>query len=291
MNIDADTLQRAGADARAPRALYVDHRAADADAAGAAGAAGAARLPLVMLHGWGMNLRVFDALREHLAAHETIAIDLPGHGRSPWWPDASFDSFCDAVLDALPPRCVLLGWSLGAKVAMALAARAPERITALVLLSATPKFAQSDDWPQGMPQASLRAFRSVLEQDWRQTIEDFIWLQVRGSQRADEVVASLQAAMQSHGEPRHEALLAGMRMLESIDLRDTAAHVTQPVLLITGRNDRVTSPQAAEWLAETMPQATLKVLPRAGHAPQLSHVQDVAEAIQAFLAANAQVGS
>ena len=40
---------------------------------------------IVLWHGWGMNLRVFDALRAALSADfQVIAVDLPGHGRSDW---------------------------------------------------------------------------------------------------------------------------------------------------------------------------------------------------------------
>lgn len=248
----------------------------------------AGTLPIVMLHGWGMNLRVFDPLRALLPTRTTRATDLPGHGRSPWPPEGGdFDAQCAAVAQQLPPRCVLLGWSLGAKLALSLAARDPARIAGLVLVSATPKFAQSADWPQGMAPEAMRAFRRVLEQDWRQTLQDFIWLQVRGSQQAEAVAAHLQAVLSQHGEPRREALLAGMQLLESIDLRALAQQVQQPALLIAGRNDRVTPPAAAQWLAGTLPRATLHLLPRAGHAPHLSHPAEVAAAIEDFLAAHA----
>ena len=44
---------------------------------------------LVLLHGWGMNLRVWDELARTLARRfRVIAIDLPGHGRSDWDPQA-----------------------------------------------------------------------------------------------------------------------------------------------------------------------------------------------------------
>lgn len=271
----------AGGDVTAIRAAAAPVAAATSNAdAIAAGA-----LPLVMLHGWGMNLRVFDALRAQLPRLPTWAMDLPGHGRSPWSADvAGFEAQCAAVLAALPPRCVLLGWSLGAKIALALAARAPARIAALVLVAATPKFAHAADWPHGMQQGPLRAFRSVLEQDWQQTLEDFIWLQVRGSQHADAVAAALAGALQAHGAPRREALLAGMQLLEQVDVRALVPQVRQPVLLVTGRNDRVTAPAAAQWLAQALPQSTLQILPRAGHAPQLSHAGDLAALLRAFLA-------
>lgn len=242
--------------------------------------------PLVMVHGWGMNLRVFDALRERLGGLPTRAIDLPGHGRSPWWPEAAqFDVLCGAVLEALPPRCVLLGWSLGAKVAMQLATQQPGRIAALVLVGATPKFARSADWPHGMEQGALRAFRSVLEQDWRQTLEDFLWLQVRGSRDAEATAQSLRGALLAQGEPRREALLAHLALLETIDLRALVRQITQPALLVTGRNDRVTPPGAAEWMAGEMKAAGLLELPRAGHAPQLSHADELAATLRAYFAA------
>jgi pimeloyl-[acyl-carrier protein] methyl ester esterase len=111
-----------------------------------------ASLPLVCLHGWGMNLRVFDLLRDALSdVCETWAIDLAGHGASPWVPGhASFEAQVEDVLAVLPARCVLLGWSFGGKLALELAARHPARIAALVLASVSPKFAQSADWPHGM---------------------------------------------------------------------------------------------------------------------------------------------
>ncbi len=247
-------------------------------------AAPAAALPVVLLHGWGMNLRVFDPLRAQMNDRDTLAVDLPGHGLSPWWPQAAdFDVLCSAVIDVLPPRCTLVGWSLGAKIALALAAQHPARIASLVLIAVTPKFAHAADWPHGMQPEPMRAFRTVLEQDWAQTLEDFIWLQVRGSQDADAVAAALSQGLRAHGAPRREALLAGMQLLADVDLRPLIPQVTQRTLILSGRNDRVTPPGAAQWLAQTLPDATLHLLPRAGHAPHLSHTAEVAHAVQAFL--------
>lgn len=248
--------------------------------------------PLVMLHGWGMNLRVFDDLRRDLrdsAAQppqlETWAIDLPGYGRSPWWPEAAaFEVQCEAVLAALPPRCVLAGWSFGAKIAMALAANHPSRIDSLVLLAATPKFARTADWPHGTDGSTLDVFREMLQRDWRQTLEDFVWLQVRGSVDAEQTRTRLEAALIAQGMPHREALLVGLQLLESLDLREVVARIRQPTLVIGGLNDRVALPGATRWLAQALPQATLVEIPRAGHAPFISHHAEVAAAIRGFLA-------
>jgi len=102
-----------------------------------------AAAPLVMLHGWALNLRVFDDLivrlqtpsgtAPHGRARSLLRLDLPGHGRAseppalyggdpegPW----DLGAVADHLLAQLPPRCALLGWSLGAKIALEIAARA-----------------------------------------------------------------------------------------------------------------------------------------------------------------------
>jgi pimeloyl-[acyl-carrier protein] methyl ester esterase len=273
--------------------LHVDRRLRMANA-GPAGvhmnAAADAALPLVCLHGWGMNLRVFDLLRGELAAErETLAVDLAGHGASAWAAGhADFDAQVKDVLAVLPPRCVLLGWSLGGKLALELAARHPARIAALVLICATPKFAQSADWLHGLDAGSMRAFRTVLEQDWQQALNDFVWLQLRGSRHAEAAQRVLESALAQQGAPHPEALRNGLDLLGTLDLRARVREVTQPTLLVSGQHDRVTPPGAAHWLAAALPRAQLCEVSRAGHAPFVSHHQQVGAALREFLAEQAE---
>lgn len=253
--------------------------------------AGSSALPLVLLHGWGMNLAVFDVLRDALAGVESHAIDLPGHGRSPWDPArADFESQLADVLAALPARSVLLGWSLGGKLAMEIARREPARVAALVLVSSTPRFAQSADWPHGMDAGELAAFSGLVDQDWRQTLSDFVWLQLRGSRNAAAAQQRVEAALASHGAPHPQALRAGLSLLGAVDIRQHAPRVLQPTLAIAGQNDRVTPPGATRWIAEALPAAQYAQIPRAGHAAFISHADEFIALLRPFLAAQG-VGS
>lgn len=264
--------------------LHVERRARSAPPEGSAAPSG---LPLVCLHGWGMNLRVFDLLRDALAMQcESWAIDLAGHGKSSWDPQrGGFDAQVDDVLAVLPERCMLLGWSFGGKLAIEIAVRAPARVAALALISASPKFAQSFDWPHGMAAESLRAFATVLAQDWQQTLQDFVWLQLRGSRNAESARQILAAALAEHGAPQPAALRADLALLATLDLRERVPLIKQPVLLVSGQNDRVTAPGAAHWMAEKLPQAQSVEIERAGHAPFVSHSEEVARRVRDFLRA------
>jgi len=246
---------------------------------------------IALLHGWGMNLRVFDPLRERLAHSLSVRlVDLPGHGRSDWceqWSEARQRSLLAA---ALLPADTLLGWSLGGQIALSLAlgsrgtAAAPKR---LVLLATTPRFLEADDWSAGLSRDTLLHFARSLEQQPSDTIAEFLGLQVRGSQHAAQTAQRLREALDRHGMAQLPALRAGLTMLALTDLRDRLATLDIPTLLIGGMNDRVTPPSAMQALAQALPRAQLQLLPRAAHAPFVSHADEVAEALLRFIAAGA----
>lgn len=246
---------------------------------------------IALLHGWGMNLRVFDPLRERLARSLTVRlVDLPGHGKSAWSDDWSEAQQRLALAEALLPADTLLGWSLGGQIALSLAlatrgtAAAPRR---LVLLATTPRFLQADDWSAGMSRATLQQFARSLEDNASGTIAEFLGLQVRGSEHAGETAERLRTALDEHGMAQLPALRAGLTLLALTDLRDRLGALQLPTLLIGGMNDRVTPPAALQALARALPHAQLLLLPRAAHAPFISHPDAVAEAVLHFIAADA----
>ena len=241
--------------------------------------------PVVLLHGWGMNLRVFDALAARLARHYAVtALDLPGHGASPWPAGCTPGRQLQLIARSLPRGATLIGWSLGGQLALALAARPVLAVQRLVLIASTPRFVQSEDWPHGLPADTLRQFSRDLGHDSDATVARFLELQVRGSLGSAATLAALRAALARHGAARPPALRAGLALLAQTDLRALAPALSVPTLLVAGASDRITPPGAARALAALLPDARLLELPRAGHAPFLSHEEAVAEAALRFLA-------
>lgn len=241
-------------------------------------------LPLVCLHGWGLNLRVFDGLRARLAPHAFIGVDLPGHGASSWIAgQETFEAQVTRLLDALPERCNLLGWSLGGQLAIEVAHSAPQRVQHLVLVATTPRFAADAHWPQGMAAPVLERFAAQLQQDARATLREFLQLQVRGSRDVAAALAQLEAALLAHGEAQPPALAAGLGILRQLDLRGRLPELAASTLVISGQHDRITPPLAGRYLAAQIKGARYVELPRAGHAPFLSHEEDVAQLLRDFL--------
>jgi pimeloyl-[acyl-carrier protein] methyl ester esterase len=241
--------------------------------------------PIVLLHGWALNSRVFDPLIERLSEGMSVyAIDLPGHGASPWPPRFSdLASLAAVVADALPPRAVVLGWSLGALVALELARTDAERVSALILVAATPRFLRTAHWPHGVAPQLLDHWAAELQANHSRMVADFLDLQVRGAEHPETALAALQGAVLGSRAPNPEALGAALDILRTTDLTPRLAAIHQPALVIAGQYDRVTSPTTAAALAAALPHARAVIMPRAAHAPFLSHRDEFLNIITPFL--------
>lgn len=247
----------------------------------------APKLPLVALHGWALNLRVFDGVFDSL--DRTVhCLDLPGHGRAVE-PESlqrnrwQIEVVARELLERMPPRAIVLGWSLGGTLALQMAAQAPQRIAAMVLVSATPRFARAVDWLHGADPAVLSGFVTHLEADYRHTVHDFLELQVRGSAAATDTLSKLRDVLVTQGECTADVLHRAIAMLHRSDLRGALPAIQQPSLVVSGQYDRIVHPAASRALAELLPNGHYVELNRCGHAPFLSHRDEFIAAVTSFL--------
>ena len=241
---------------------------------------------MALLHGWGMHGGVWDGVRDDLARHFRLhVVDLPGHGASPALDPYELENIIHAVAAALPERTAVCGWSLGGQVALEMASLYPEKVSRLVLMATTPCFTIKDGWPWALEREVLLEFTSELESDCDGTLKRFLALQARGDDAAKTVLKRLRECSFAKGRPSAEVLRAGLAILLGTDLRDRAAAVKTPTLLLHGERDMLTPVGAARWLAELMPDARLDVLPGVAHAPFLSHPGRFTEIVTGFLGA------
>lgn len=240
---------------------------------------------LVLLHGWGMNASVWEGLPTLLTAGRRLwRIELPGHGESPF--QLRHDSraaWADACLEAAPERAVWLGWSLGGLIALEAALRAPERIHALALLTATPRFVRAPDWPAAMDAGVLAQFHDGLLADPAGTLDRFLALQVMGSDAARDSLRTLRREIAQRPAPSPAALEMGLDLLRDSDLRERIGALDCPTLWLFGRRDTLVPALAGEGIASLLPGARQRVVGGAAHAPFLSHPRETGDEIADFL--------
>src|SRR5471030_1592811 len=100
-------------------------------------------LPVVLLHGlFGSLDNLWVLARPFAQRHQTLQIDLRNHGLSPHSAEAGYNAMAGdvmALLDELSwHKCIIVGHSMGGKVAMTLTEKIPDRIAALVVIDIAP---------------------------------------------------------------------------------------------------------------------------------------------------------
>lgn len=224
-------------------------------------------LPLVLLHGWGAHAGVWSEVIAHMdLGHAVIAPDIPG--------DADAASTMDAVIDRLaataPERCVVAGWSLGGQIALSWAHRHPQQVAKLMLISTTPRFVAAPDWLHGMDMTAFKGFANAVSTNSVDALRRFLLLETQGDAQAREVARKLEAALATRPAADQSVLIHTLDWLRDTDLRPVLSSIRQPVLVVHGDRDRITPPDAGEYLARQLPDARLAWMHGNAHAPFIS---------------------
>lgn len=233
-------------------------------------------MPLSLLHGWGVTPAVWAPLTDELTGLDvrTPALRAPGDALEAW---------SDSLAETLPPGGALLGWSLGAMLAMDIARRHPDRVARLILIAPTPRFVAGSDWPHGLDAATVQGFRDAFMRDPARTQQRFVALQTLGDRERHSVADVLQSSLDD-AQRALAPLAHGLRILATEDLRRRLPPASQRCLLIHGEHDALMPVGAAQWLAEGWSACHLHRIPAAGHAPFLSQPAEIAGLIRGFLA-------
>lgn len=250
-------------------------------------------LPLVLLHGFPLDHRMWLDVTDLLAGDRTvIAPDLPGFGTSPTGPDVaaslgtdpspSLDVMGDGVVAALRAagvtRAVVAGLSMGGYVAMSIVQRHPELVAGLALID-TKSTADDDEARQkrltiadtvvsqmrvdavfGMRTSVLGATNRVARPDLVERIER--WIRDQGP----HAVAWAQRAMAARP-----------------DRTDVLRGYDGPSVVVVGDEDELSPVPAAEHMAAALQGTDLVVVPGAGHMTSNESPEPVASALTALL--------
>ncbi len=246
---------------------------------------------LVLLHGFtGSGRSMADLAQAFESRYETLAPDLPGHGRAiapGQLANCGFEACVDAVLATLDAsghsRAHWLGYSMGARVALGCAVRRPGSVASLTLIAGRAGIADA-----AQREARLHADEALAARIERDGVEAFVdeWmaLPLFATQRqlGPAFLARMRSDRLGNSAAGLAASLRGMGPGAQPPLFDALPRVTAPTLLLVGALDRPFIAAARE-LALRLPQAELREIAAAGHAAQLEQPAACVEAIREFL--------
>lgn len=244
--------------------------------------------PLVFIHGWAMSGEVWR-FQERLAdGCQVIIPDLRGHGRSSAPGSGySFENFADDLVELFTAlrldKAILVGWSMGAQVALQASPLLRERLAALVLVSGTPRFTAGEDFPHGLPPAEAKGLGLLLKRDFQNAVGGFFGrMFTEGELLPGSAGRMVEQNIMAELPARH-ATQEALASLARADLRNVLPFVDLPVLLIHGSADTICLPAAARYMAELLPHAGLEMMEGVGHAPFLSRPADFSLILRKFL--------
>jgi pimeloyl-ACP methyl ester carboxylesterase len=235
---------------------------------------------LVFIHGSGVSARYWsNQVRGAAGTARVVALDLPGHGESEDATAPSLVAYAEAaarLIDALRAWPVIaIGHSLGAAVAMTLAAGRPADVHGLVLLSGCarlPPVSVSAQWIWGSLPSSVRRVLFFL------SAKNLLFA-------AGASPAAVALGMQELRACRPPTLAADVAMARSMDLTRAAGALRVPTLILCGSRDRVTPPALSRHLHATIAGAHLEIVEGAGHMLLIEAPAIVNRAIAAFASA------
>lgn len=246
---------------------------------------------LVLLHGYSGSGRSMDGLaRAFRHDFDTIAPDLPGHGRSAHRAAAHGYDF-DACVDDLAATLAAtghdsahwLGYSMGARLALACAVRHPSRVRSLVLLAGRAGIA--DPVERAARRRADEALAARIEQ---RGVAPFVdeWLAqplfATLKRLGPDVMARERAARLANDAHGLASSLRALGPAAQPPLFDALPRVNLPVLLLAGALD-LRFVAAAHELASRLPRAEVCVIADAGHAAHLEQPEAFECAVREFL--------
>lgn len=246
-----------------------------------------------MLHGFGCDSRVFASIGTNLSkTYDVLMVDVPGHGQTKEeFRDFSFSAYTilHALEQYLEEPYSLFGWSMGGQIALEMFGQKGthkcdhpgckhELFESLILVSTTPKFVSSGDFPVGMNRAVFNKFKKGIESNADAKLDEFYKLMFSDSEDGSKFIPELKEQ-----GPKQKTLDDCLKSFEKFDERKILPKIDIPTLLLTGDSDKIIDPKASFFMSQEIKGSALKVFKGTGHAPHLTREKEMTDEISKFL--------
>jgi len=246
---------------------------------------------IIFAHGLFVDHTIFEAQVESLTNdYACYSFDLPGHGKSTFNPEGwtlehMAEDFRQFILDNGIDKPTLVGLSQGGMVFLRLAAKYPELIGRLVLVGSS----HLAEYPDRIP-------------FWKERIDKF---RNGDKNEIDAMIAGIQQAIvgndfiKNHPALRekelqvmrnnnYQAMIPATEaaVINRTDIGDKLEKITCPTLIVVGTEDHATPIEIAEEMKSRILNASLVIIPGAGHHAPIEAAELFADELSAFLKNN-----
>ena len=241
--------------------------------------------PILLLHGTNQSSHSWDLVSLALAtSYHVFALDQRGHGDSEWSRELDYSTMAmaeDAIAfarDRKLKRPIVIGHSMGGRVALLAALREPDLARALVLVDSGPE----------MNTSGGRTIRNFIHNNREfDNIDQFIDNVVAYDpyRKREHVERTVKYNMFQRADGKYVSKNDHRRLADSrttIDLGDVSA-LPHPVLVVRGGNSNVFTDEAGERLVGTLPDARLVTVPNCGHNVHSQNTPGFLAAVKPFL--------
>ena len=239
---------------------------------------------LVLIHGLGLNRRVWDAWRSWLAQrYRVLSYDLYGHGESVSPPgQPSLTLFALQLLDLLDElgieRCTLVGFSLGGMINRRMAMDYPDRVESLVVLNSP-----HEREPEAQRQVEQRALDSADSgpgANLEATIER--WFTAPFRQRETACIEQVRGWVLAN-DPQDYALCRRVLAFGVTELIRPEPPIRKPTLVMTCEYDSGSTPGMSQAIAGEIDGAQVIIVPGLQHMGLVENPRFFINAIAEFL--------
>jgi pimeloyl-ACP methyl ester carboxylesterase len=227
---------------------------------------------LVFIHGSGGSSILWDNQVKALGdAANVVALDLPGHGKSPGPAYTTVPEYTRAVADFIKgiqaPRPIPVGLSLGGAIVLQLLVDYPEMFQAGVLMCTGAKL-------KVMPQIF-----EMIEKNFTAFVEGNA--QLAASPKTDPALLRPLLDSNLNGPPSVSS--GDFKACDQFDVRGRLQEITAKVLVVSGEDDKLTPPKYAEYLAAHIQGAQRVHIRDAGHLLPVEKPEELNQALRNFL--------
>lgn len=230
--------------------------------------------PVILLHGTGSSHQVWPAELRRLSGQRVFAVDLPGHGRSAGFGLQSIAAYAAHMVEFLAAlglyQAVFVGHSMGGAIALELAISHSEHVAGVCLISSGAYL--------GVPPDLLESFSSSV------TVIGALQAYQQRAFHPQTSPAVIDQCMRLMRATRSSVMASDWRACNGFDRREVAPQIGVPCLAVAGADDRLTPVSYTHFLAGSIPNARLQIIPQAGHMVITEQPRRVAQSLQQFFA-------